>query len=53
MERVAAGAAVDAAWIDPRTGRCTPLGRRDGSEIGSFTTPAGWPDALLLLEVQA
>jgi hypothetical protein len=38
-----------AVWIDPRSGarqRQKPL---DGSGEKSFTTPAGWPDAVLLL----
>jgi hypothetical protein len=48
----AGGAQVDTAWIDPITGRRTPIGRRAGSGTCAFTAPAGWEDALLLLEAQ-
>lgn len=50
LDRVAAGGAVDAAWIDPATGQRTPIGRMSGSGVRSFATPTGWQDALLLLE---
>jgi hypothetical protein len=49
-DRVEAGETVDAAWIDPTTGRRTPIGRLAHSGTHSLATPAGWQDALLLLE---
>jgi hypothetical protein len=51
MDRVEdAGRGVSAQWIDPRSGESTPLGKlpRRGEE--TFTTPAGFEDALLILE---
>jgi hypothetical protein len=53
MDRIVAGATVDAAWIDPTTGQRTPVGRLASSGIRSFSAPASGPDALLLLEVPA
>jgi hypothetical protein len=55
MDRIAPGvapAAIEATWIDPITGQRTPVGQRAASGTCAFTTPAGWADALLLLEVQ-
>jgi hypothetical protein len=50
LDRVAAGGTVDAAWIDPTTGQHTPIGRLASAGIRFFSAPAGWQDALLLLE---
>jgi hypothetical protein len=58
MDRVAAGATqegaatVVAAWIDPITGQRTSIGQQACSGTCTFTAPAGWEDALLLLEVE-
>ena len=46
MNKLAAGKAT-ARWIDPRTGDSVPAANADAQ---SFSTPAGWEDALLILE---
>jgi hypothetical protein len=42
--------AVKATWIDPRTGEASSIGTMDKRGTREFTTPAGWEDALLVLE---
>jgi len=44
---------VSLAWINPGTGATTPLGVADSTGPRTFTTPAGWDDALLILEAAA
>ena len=39
-----------AGWIDPRTGDRMPAGEFDAPGKQSFTTPAGWEDALLVIQ---
>ena len=46
-------ARVQACWIDPRTGDVVPVGVFSNTGIKTFTTPAGWEDALLVLEAAA
>jgi hypothetical protein len=46
-------AKVSARWLDPRTGDATPAGSFSNTGVRSFSTPAGWEDALLLLEPAA
>lgn len=41
---------VEASWIDPRTGSPTAIGRFETTGSRSFAAPAGWEDALLVLE---
>ena len=41
---------VSASWIDPRSGDATPIGVFGNTGVKQFTTPAGWEDALLVLE---
>ena len=43
-------ARVRASWIDPRTGDASPIGVFGNTGLKPFTTPAGWEDALLVLE---
>jgi hypothetical protein len=45
------GTMAAATWIDPRTGARSAAGHFATSQTASFTTPAEWADALLLLEV--
>jgi len=40
---------VQAAWVDPRTGESKSIGSYRNSGVRSFTTPAGWEDAVLVL----
>jgi hypothetical protein len=53
MDRIAPGATqVEATWIDPVTGGHTLMGDCDASGACAFTPPAGWEDALLLLQTE-
>ncbi len=45
-----ASAKVKTFWIDPRTDKSVPIGTFPNSGVQSFSTPAEWEDALLLLE---
>ncbi len=44
---------VTARWIDPRTGDSAPAGNVTNTGTQSFSTPANWEDALLILESSA
>jgi len=44
---------VRACWIDPRTGDSAPIEVFGNTGVKAFTTPAGWEDALLVLEAAA
>ncbi len=46
-------ARVQACWIDPRTGDVASVGVFTNTGVKSFTTPAGWEDALLVFEAAA
>ncbi len=50
LEGITAGRLGKAHWIDPRTGDRLPAGEYPVGLTPSFTTPAGWEDALLFLE---
>jgi len=45
-----AGKKVNAFWVDPRNAETAAAGDFAKSGVQSFTTPAGWEDALLILE---
>jgi hypothetical protein len=49
MDKLSA-ARVQACWIDPRTGAPAPIGALDNTGVKAFATPAGWEDAVLVLE---
>jgi len=49
MSKITAAKEVDACWIDPRTGESVAIGRFSNTGVESFSTPAGWEDALLTL----
>jgi len=49
MNKLAAGKGT-AHWIDPRTGDSIPAGGLTNAAVQSFSTLAGWEDALLILE---
>jgi hypothetical protein len=40
---------VQASWVDPKTGEQKAIGSARNSGVRSFTTPAGWEDAVLVL----
>jgi hypothetical protein len=48
--KLAAGRPVRAFWIDPRNGKSEPIAALSGKDVQPFSTPAGWEDALLVLE---
>ena len=50
MTKLAAGAESDAIWIDPRSGDAVAIGTFPNQGQRPFETPAGWEDALLVLE---
>ncbi len=50
MNNITAGKTADASWIDPRTGESMPIGHFSAVGEQSFSTPAGWEDALLIVE---
>lgn len=50
MNKLVPGNLVNASWIEPATGKPTPAGPVSRAGPQSFTTPAGWEDALLILE---
>lgn len=52
LTKLTAGAESDAFWIDPRTGGSVAIGRFANRGQQSFETPAGWEDALLVLETR-
>jgi hypothetical protein len=52
MNKLGAAKAT-ARWIDPRTGDSVPTGNVTNAGVQSFSTPAGWEDALLILESSA
>ena len=50
MDRITAGNAVKAYWIDPRSGDPSPIAAFANRDPQSFSTPDGWEDALWILE---
>jgi len=50
MNKLAATGKVTARWLDPRTGDSTSAGSFATTGVQSFSTPANWEDALLILE---
>lgn len=50
MERTCTGSAVEATWIDPKTGARGHVGGFPGSGVREFTVPEGLEDMLLLFE---
>jgi len=51
LNKLAGADRATASWIDPRTGRQTPIGNFPTRDIRNFTTPEGWQDALLIVEL--
>ena len=52
MDKVTMGDTVEASWFDPTTGERTRIGGFSSRGVQSFSTPAGWEDAVLLLEAR-
>ena len=53
MNKVATRSNLKAVWIDPRTGDSVSGGSFPNRGDQSFSTPAGWEDALLILEPES
>lgn len=51
MDRITAGDRVTVRWFDPRSGEEDVIGNISTSGTPSFSTPAGWEDAVLLLAI--
>lgn len=51
LGKLEAGSVVKAVWMDPRDGKRRPAGTFTDRGLASFSTPEGWDDALLILEV--
>jgi len=50
MDGITVDDEVDASWFDPRDGTVQSAGRFATTEIPTMTPPAGWEDAVLVLE---
>ncbi len=50
LERLTSSKPVEAFWIDPQTGERRVIGTYSNSGTASFLAPAGWEDAVLLLD---
>jgi len=53
VNRLAPKGSVTARWIDPRTGDSVSAGSPANAGVKSFSMPAGWEDALLILSMTA
>ena len=49
MDKITAGNEAETFWIDPKTGGRTLVGSYPTAGQQSFTAPAGWEDAVLLI----
>jgi hypothetical protein len=52
VQQLRAQGRLTASWIDPRTGDEMPVGSLGPGESLPFAPPAGWEDALLVLEAR-
>lgn len=52
MEKIATAKSARATWIDPKTGARTTIGVFPTTGTRAFSSPQGWPDALLLIEAE-
>jgi hypothetical protein len=50
MKKLASEKGGRAFWVDPRTGDSLPIGNVSNTGVKSFSTPAEWEDALLVIE---
>ncbi len=52
MEKIATAKSVRAIWINPTKGARTTIGVFPTTGTQAFSSPQGWPDALLLIEAE-
>ena len=50
MTKLTVDSKAKAFWVDPRTGEAAAIGSFPNQSQRAFETPAGWEDALLILE---
>lgn len=50
MNKLVSGKTVSTFWIDPRNGKPKPIEGVARTGVQSLTTPAGWEDAVLVIE---
>lgn len=50
MNKTTSAGKVNAFWIDPKTGDSAPIATFSNTGVQSFSTPAEWEDAILILE---
>jgi hypothetical protein len=50
LSKMAQGRGVTAFWIDPRNANRQSIGTLSSTGTQAFSTPAGWEDALLILD---
>ncbi|MDH4238151.1 MAG: glycoside hydrolase family 140 protein [Phycisphaerae bacterium] len=50
MNKITAASKVNAFWVDPKTGDSVSIDSLSNKAVGSFSTPDGWEDAILILE---
>ena len=51
MNKITASNTVKGLWINPSTGETILIGNFPNKGLQSFTTPDGWEDAILKLEI--
>ena len=51
MDKITASNKVKESWINPLNGETIPIGNFLNKGVQSFTTPDGWEDSLLVLEM--
>jgi len=51
LEKTRTADTAKAFWIDPRSGNAVSIGRLPSTGVKTFSTPDGWEDALLIVEV--
>jgi hypothetical protein len=52
LSKVGSVGGLEASWIDPATGEVLVIGTLANTGVEEFPAPAGWEDALLLLEAR-
>ncbi len=51
LDALTASPRAHACWIDPRSGKCSPAGETLTQGAQLFTSPVGWEDSLLYIDV--
>jgi len=51
MDKLKGADKADGYWVEPKNGMLVRIGKYSTKGVKNFTTPEGWVDALLILEV--